>query len=125
MLLALSEKLTLNPAVTAFEPRWVLASYQIEAKLRSYANEMKNFLQTEAYSDATALADKVEAQYSCHYFDEIQAHFSLFRIFANAAEAHDALGNASQARHFRKMALDQHMEAGTELDLEMMCLFMI
>jgi hypothetical protein len=122
MLLTQSEKLILNHDLG---PRWVLANNQIEEALRAYADQIKYFLQTEAYSNATALADKVEAQYSCHYFDETHAHFSLFRIFANAAEAHDALGDPSQARHFRKLALDQHMEAQAEVDCEIMCLLLI
>jgi hypothetical protein len=125
MLLANTENLTLNHTDKAYEPRWIMASNRIEDQLRNYADSMKHFLHTQAFEEATRLAHKVETQYSCHYFDQAPGHFSLFRIFANAAEAHEALGDLSQARHFRKLALDQHIETESEVDLEIMCFFMI
>lgn len=91
--------------------------------IRVCGDIVETLMQIEAYEAVIQVARDIEGQYHAHYFHESESHFDMFRIFANAAEAHEHLGNTSQARRFSKMALDHHLETQDKVDLEMLQLF--
>lgn len=127
--------LKIKQAVQAFEDRnkrrAIRALYKAYSFLprncqgiRICADIMETFMQMDALDEVIQVAHDIEGQYYYHYFDDARTHFNMFRIFANAAEAHATHGNMSQARRFSKMALDHQMETQENVDVEMMQLFM-
>jgi hypothetical protein len=92
--------------------------------LKICADIMESFMEMQAYDEAVRVARDMEAQSQAYFSEDKEGHFALFRIFANAAEAHEALGNASQARRLSKIALDHQLETQEKVDVEMLHLFM-
>lgn len=92
--------------------------------IRVCADIIESLIQIEAYAQVAELAHNIEAQYHYYYFTDSRTHFDMFRIFANAAEAHSIIGNNTRARRLSKIALDHQLETQDNVCLEMLTLFM-
>lgn len=118
-------------ALQAFEranrKRCIKALYKAYAALphnpvgiRVAADIIETLLQVEAYAEITYMAVEIEREFHSPYTNTQEMNFHFFRIFSNAAQAYENLGELAQARHYHSLALDYQLETGDEIDLEML-----
>ncbi len=90
---------------------------------RMAADIIESYLQVEAYEEVIATAEEIERQ--GYYIAPNSRHecFDLCRIFANKAEALDAIGEYKAASRAREKALTYHLDSSDDVDVEMLQLF--
>ncbi len=87
------------------------------------ADIVESYLQLGEYEQVIATADEIQRQGYYMATDNYVENYDLFRIFANKAEAHEAMGDAPKTRNAREKALDYHLESNPTVDVEMLQLF--
>ena len=114
-MLAVAQKNYLDQALeTAFSDN------DLDMALRQAADAVEAYLKAGNYAEVLSTAEQIERESYYTIPSRSSENFSLFRIFANKAEALNELGEPSRAKRAREKAFDYQLESSADVDIEML-----